>query len=751
MTFNDEEPPLPPPAPKDEYSEAGSLVDQSTMFENNDDSHHSKRASHEANLDLVHAKQEDAAVWKLRLLTTLALVCATVAVCVTVVLVQKGNEKESFETAFRQMGGQLVSKFEKTVEDRVAIVAKFATEITTEQRNLGNQSKWPFFTPESWEIRAGQTAQLAELHSLFLLPRVPNASKAAWEEYAQYNQHWIEEGLREQGEPEPIEHNPIAPFIYVMREGRPTPMNVSEWDQYFPMWVQFPAAKRVFAPLNIYGNNDEGFLMIDNVLQNHKPSFPRSIDYWEEEDREEDFVYRLIKTQSPEYEGDPICTTYYPVYGDIHSTTSEAEEVVAVMLGGIMWKTYFESILPDGTLPLVVVLENQCQQNYTYSVGGNHAKFIDHGDWHDSKFDYVELGTSVHGLLGYEEGESIHEGNCAYSIRVYPSDEFEQSFYTNQPKLYALALAGVFVVTSLVFLLYDYMVEQRQKAVMKAALQSGKLVSSLFPEDVRKRLYEEEEAKRQKQRGWKQTPEQQPQQQPHAIATLYPETTIFFADLAGFTKWSSSRTPVEVFDLLEKVYGEFDRMAKRYKVFKVETIGDCYVAVTGLPEAQPDHAVLMCKFARSCMAKFLTVTADVAGTLGEDTKDLEMRVGMHSGRVTAGVLRGEKSRFQLFGDSVNTASRMESNGVKGRIQVSENTAECLRSAGKGHWLTPREDKIVAKGKGEMQTYWVQVIGSGAATTSVSSLPSDASSRRNIDPLSRGNNNAPEQYQNNHAC
>lgn len=108
---------------------------------------------------------------------------------------------------------------------------------------------------------------------------------------------------------------------------------------------------------------------------------------------------------------------------------------------------------------------------------------------------------------------------------------------------------------------------------------------------------------------------------------------------------------------------------------------------------------------------------ELLASLGDGTSQLEMRVGLHSGKVTAGVLRGEKARFQLFGDTVNTASRMESNGQKGRIQVSQSTADCLVAAGKNKWLTSREDLVEAKGKGKMQTYWVTVGAEKSLRTS----------------------------------
>eukprot|EP00977_Amphora_coffeiformis_P000595 scaffold134_cov94-Amphora_coffeaeformis.AAC.1 len=292
------------------------------------------------------------------------------------------------------------------------------------------------------------------------------------------------------------------------------------------------------------------------------------------------------------------------------------------------------------------------------------------------------------------------------------------------------------------------MVELRQRRVMNRATESSELVASLFPKAVRDRLYEEAKEKREAEQEAKKkhsafrhgghhdlsammesgdlgTNSHDIKSRP--IADLFPKTTIFFADLVGFTKWSDKRSPEEVFILLETIYGAFDAIAEKRGVFKVETIGDCYVAATGLPKAQKDHAVIMVKFARDCLYALQQVIAnELVDRLGPDTRELKMRVGLHSGPTTAGVLRGIKGRFQLFGDTVNMASRMESTGTPGRIQVSEATAEELTQKGKGSWLHINDTYVNVKGKGDVLTYFIAVGSSKTAKSGVT-IPSAPSS------------------------
>jgi len=196
------------------------------------------------------------------------------------------------------------------------------------------------------------------------------------------------------------------------------------------------------------------------------------------------------------------------------------------------------------------------------------------------------------------------------------------------------------------------------------------------------------------------------------MADLFLETTVMFADIVGFTAWSSVREPSQVFTLLETVYAAFDEIAKRHRVFKVETVGDCYVAVTGLPDPRKDHAIAMLRFAYACRIRVNRIMKQLEVHLGPDTGDLTVRFGVHSGSVTGGVLRGERARFQLFGDTMNMTARMESSCSPDKIQLSKETADLLIAQGKQHWITPRSDTVTIKGKGTVQTYWLVKAGHG---------------------------------------
>ena len=276
--------------------------------------------------------------------------------------------------------------------------------------------------------------------------------------------------------------------------------------------------------------------------------------------------------------------------------------------------------------------------------------------------------------------------------------------------IYAVVVAFTFVLVAVVFLIYDMLVQHRNEKIVVTAARSNAIVSSMFPDAIRDRLLHQNDV--QSKQGHLKSylmngeGEGSGSMSSKPLADLFLETTVLFADISGFTAWSSVRDPTQVFSLLESVYKAFDSIANRRRVFKVETVGDCYVAVVGLPDPRKDHAVTMARFAREIMRKMVSVTKLLELTLGPGTADLKLRIGMHSGPVTGGVLRGERSRFQLFGDTMNTTARIESTGARGCIHLSSETAQLLKQAGKQSWLKKREESIIAKGKGSMQTYWL---------------------------------------------
>jgi len=181
----------------------------------------------------------------------------------------------------------------------------------------------------------------------------------------------------------------------------------------------------------------------------------------------------------------------------------------------------------------------------------------------------------------------------------------------------------------------------------------------------------------------------------------FDHVTIFFSDIEGFTKIAAAVESVDIVHLLNVLYTVMDRCASLFPVYKVETVGDAYMVVGGLPDAVVGdmHAAAVADFALLAQQAVQLV----ANPLKRDMA-IRLRMGMHSGPVLTGVVGNLMPRYCLFGDTVNTASRMESTGAAGCIHCSGSVAELLRRLG-GYALEPRGE-VDVKGKGTMETFWL---------------------------------------------
>ncbi len=179
-----------------------------------------------------------------------------------------------------------------------------------------------------------------------------------------------------------------------------------------------------------------------------------------------------------------------------------------------------------------------------------------------------------------------------------------------------------------------------------------------------------------------------------AIAQYHPAATILFSDIVGFTPLSAQLTPIELVNLLNRIFSIFDQLAEKHGLEKIKTIGDAYMVVGGLPEPQDNHIAAVANFALE-MQQAIKAFADC-------DPPLQIRIGINTGAVVAGVIGRKKFSYDLWGDTVNTASRMESSGETGKIQVTEAVYTALKHS---HRLSER-GMITIKGKGQMRTFWL---------------------------------------------
>ncbi|MDP6943454.1 MAG: adenylate/guanylate cyclase domain-containing protein [Myxococcota bacterium] len=179
------------------------------------------------------------------------------------------------------------------------------------------------------------------------------------------------------------------------------------------------------------------------------------------------------------------------------------------------------------------------------------------------------------------------------------------------------------------------------------------------------------------------------------IADDYPEASVLFADLVGFTSLSSRQTASETVVMLNGIFSAFDVAVVAHGLEKIKTIGDSYMVASGVPVRRRDHVTQL-------LALALTMQRLLAVHNMRHGYDLELRIGVHTGPLTAGVIGSRKFTYDIWGDTVNVASRMESTGISGRIQVSE----AVTRAAAGHFEFEDRGLVEIKGKGEMQTFLV---------------------------------------------
>jgi class 3 adenylate cyclase len=641
--------------------------------------------------------------------------------------------------------------------------------VTNSKLNRNNDS-WPFITVPDFQLRGENACNMGDVLSVGIHPLVDFSQRETWEKYIDQNIDWLRQSERRCGlgagkEPKYSEQilrldsntgfnvdespGPYLPYWQI------TPANDNIINFNILSHPIFSSAAE-----KIMATGEAVISQLENTEKLGESAGALITNYYG------CLMKKHLKDQNAEYQGQPLATIFYPIFNTLEK---ETRTLVGMFAATLSFEKLFVGSLPVGSGGILCVIHNECGDTFSFEINGQEALYLGPGDLHNVEYDSLEVQSYEFASVGSPTSLSveINSDYCPYSLQVYPQDELHDQYVTDNPMIYAIIVAMVALFVLFVALIYDIYLQRRMKLVLKTAESSRAIVlrddvyhrrnstgsreskrsrrgslcsieltsrpgsnenaslvqdimqpltkmvaefAAMAPAKMRLKFFlHEEDMKYTNSHQTKSVDREDETLDPSCqpIADLYPHCTVLFADIEEFTVWSSEREPEQVFTLLQTIFHAFDRIARKRDVFKVETTGDCYIAVTGLPDPQSDHAVRMIRFARSCLKEVNEITKKLEVTLGPGTGNLSMRFGIHSGPVTAGVLRGQKARLQLFGDTVNLASKMEHTGKAGRIQISVTTAHLLIDAAKQNWIIPRTIPVEdTKNHASIQTYWV---------------------------------------------
>jgi len=253
---------------------------------------------------------------------------------------------------------------------------------------------------------------------------------------------------------------------------------------------------------------------------------------------------------------------------------------------------------------------------------------------------------------------------------------WQSPFFVSPPSHLAkvfhfMSTTGTVTMITVVILIFYIMLNSAQESVEFERQRAEKLLLNILPSSIAQRLKEKDTI----------------------IADDFEKVTILFADLVGFTAYSEKLSPKTLVEVLNKVFSLFDNLVEKYHLEKIKTIGDAYMVAGGLPSPKLDSTEAIADLALEMQKVLRQFNL-------ENKENFEIRIGIHTGAVVAGVIGIRKFIYDVWGDTVNTASRMESHGIPGQIQVSERVFEQL----KNKYTFKERGVINVKGKGKMKTY-----------------------------------------------
>eukprot|EP00980_Cylindrotheca_fusiformis_P014103 scaffold3710_cov103-Cylindrotheca_fusiformis.AAC.2 len=592
------------------------------------------------NTPLDVARTEAKNVFRAKVFATIILLVAVCVVATFTYLLVDAQERRNFESQFTGYASEVVTVSRETTGQLFNALDAFSVSISSQaamELELLNSS-WPFYRFPDWSVRAQRLAELTRMENPYVSfdVIVRQDERKAWEDFAngeypfEYQYAVEKEGERNGMRAEDLVNQTI-PFIYQFDSSGllvPSPAT----GDLLPVFQQYPLEVFPGMPAMPMGYNAQAYSAVRDLFRITRAIKSVAVGSF--------FIYLGRGTKSSGTE------IVQPVF-DRADTADEDRKVVGIVSLRLHWLDYFKNLFHggDSDVRLIVVLKNSCPPSrdalaisdhvVTYQIDGSNAIVLGEKDLHDPKFDSIEVSETFIDLD--VDHSKVPDGLCVptSTLHIYPSEALEKKFETHNRTIYTSVVVVIFSFTVLVFLLYDFVVARLQKKVMDRINKQDMIVANVFPSAIRDRLYQAQGNALQQSQMVDQstnsagTDNEMGTMGAAPLADLFPNTSVVFADIAGFTSWSSAREPQQVFILLENIYGALDTIANRFSIFKVETVGDCYVAAAGIPDPMENHALIACMFAREALKKMKKITHQMEVSLGPDTAALDLRIGIH--------------------------------------------------------------------------------------------------------------------------
>lgn len=544
---------------------------------------------HEEERAKLAKKSNSRVVLMARSVTFLALLVLTVGVSSASYAYMRNSEATDFRNSFRSSSRLVIETFHDSVKSQLRAIASMSASITSIA--LATNQSFPFVLVDNFEVLGAQTRVAAQTVAVQWAPIITDDIREDWEEYAlrhrghidkaferdlEYRTEQDEEfGYHGNNEENRRKRKLLNITDDIVQDG--SKFHARLWNvrtqstegegngPYVVTWQRSPVnkLKQAFLNLNIAKAPALEGGLVQKIIQSKEVVINRAIVPVNSGQAQfsANLVIGQYRHDAESYVLDPISFVGYPVFDSF----AKDRKLGGLVVTNLYWRLHFKNILPPNVKGIICVLENSFNQSLVYRLDGGNATFLGAQDYQSDKYAHMEELTDVnqyvHELSSPEtrayKTVPLSQDFGRYTLRLYPSEDTEKSYRSWKPLVFTLVLVLAFVSTAIVFVVYDILVEKRQSLVMERAVKSGAIVSSLFPETVRDRMYggkkAEEPAKssgrgaalrrlREKSKHIVVQDDNTEQMRNNGlpIADSFPETTVLFADIGKCTSCRAS-------------------------------------------------------------------------------------------------------------------------------------------------------------------------------------------------------------------